>query len=189
MKVNLTRTVFIIIGLLIITAIFVTAKLGIASTEKENGKKFDKWSVVCQENLNQKLQESQKDKNSQKAKQVCFLQQVLNITKDNKNQTQAVFNFVYKEDKKNIKMIQILPLGFNLQSGTGILSGEEIIIPGAYTFCLQSGCRAVAEISEENLATIFLNKNNAVISVNSENKKIKFPFYINGLKEGLNYIK
>ena len=178
MKANIKKVSAIVFGLAIITAIFALIQLNSATAAKENGKKFDDWIVSC----------SKEDKETNKPA-VCLLTQQVNLNKDGKDQTIAVFRMGYFGEKKELRLHQTLPLGVNVQAGTSIISSKNLIAPGQYSTCLSSGCMAVSNISDADLKTLLSNTENSIAFMNFEGKQITLPFSIKGLKKGLKYIK
>ena len=178
MKVNIKQVSFIVLGLIIVTVFFGLSQLGTATAAKQDGKKFDDWNVSC----------TAKD-DAVKTPEICILTQQLNISKDDKQQPIALFQIGYFGPKKELKLIQTLPLGINIQAGTSIVSSKNLISPGQYTTCVNSGCNAVASISDADLKTLLSNQDNAVAFMNLEGKQITLPLSTKGLEEGLKYIK
>jgi invasion protein IalB len=178
MKANIKQISFVLFGLIIITAIFALTRLGTATAAKQDGKKFDDWNVSCT---------PKDDKNE--TPETCMLTQQLNISQDDKQQPIALFQIGYFGEKKELKLVQTLPLGVSIQAGTSIISSKNLIAPGKYTTCLNNGCNAVASISDADLKTLLSNKDNSVAFMNLEGKQITLPLSIKGLEQGLKYIK
>lgn len=103
--------------------------------------------------------------------------------------TIAVYQIGYIGAEKKLRMVQILPLGVNLPSGTSIVSNKKLMAPGKYSVCINTGCQAIAEISETEIAEILASSDNRVAFMNAEGKQIDLPISVNGLKEGLEAIK
>jgi invasion protein IalB len=180
MKVNNKQITFAALGLALITVILASSiHFNIASAAKEDGKTFGNWKVFCQKNL-------QGDK-----KEMCLLTQTLNVVNNETKEQQefAIFQFGYWGDKKELKMVQSLPLGISIQAGTSLVSEKKLLAPGQYQTCISTKCNAVAAISDQDLNTILSGKENAVIFMSYNGKSISLPLDINGLKEGLDYIK
>ena len=169
---------FVILGLVIISAIFALTKLNIATAAKKDGKNFGDWVVSCTpKNEETKTPES------------CLLTQQVNITQEDKQQPIALFQIGYFGSEKELKLIQTLPLGVRLEAGTSIISSKKLIAPGKYTTCLNSGCNAVAPISEDDLKTMLANAENSIAFMNLEGKQIALPLSVKGLEKGLAFIK
>lgn len=113
----------------------------------------------------------------------------LNITQEDKQQPIAAFQIGYFGENKDLKIIQTLPLGIRLEAGTSIISSKKLIAPGKYTICTQTGCQAVAPISDADLETLMSTQENPVVFTNLEGKQLTLPLSIKGLKAGLKYIK
>lgn len=180
MKVNNKQITFALIGLALITAIFaLSIHFNVASAAKEDGKTFGSWKVLCQKN-------QQGDK-----KEICLLTQTLNVVNNDSKEQQelAIFQFGYFGDKKELKMVQSLPLGVSIQAGTSLVSSQKLLAPGQYQTCINTKCNAVAAISDQDLKTILSGKDNAVAFMSYNGKNISIPLDVKGLKEGLNYIK
>ncbi|MEM6338599.1 MAG: invasion associated locus B family protein [Pseudomonadota bacterium] len=178
MNINIKQISFVILGLVIVTAIFGLSKFNIATAAKKDGKKFDDWVVSCTPGNKET-----------KTPEICLLTQQLNLTQDNKQQPIALFQVGCFGPKKELKMIQTLPLGVRLEAGTSIISSKKLIAPGKYTTCTQSGCQAVASISDADLKTLTSTKENSVAFMNLEGKQIAWPISIKGIDKGLKYIK
>ena len=178
MKTNIKQVVFVIVGLVIITAIFALTKLNTASADKKDGTKFEDWVVACT------------PKNDEtKTPETCVLSQQINITKDDKQQPIALFQIGYLGPKKELQLVQVLPLGINIEAGTSIISSKKLIAPGKYKTCLENGCTAVASISDADLKALFANGENSVAFMNLKGEQITLPMSVKGLEKGLNYIK
>lgn len=133
--------------------------------------------------------------------EVCYLSQKVMAQKDQKGKkaddkkaatqvdTIAVYQIGYIGAEKKLRMVQILPLGVNLPSGTSIVSNKKLMAPGKYSVCINTGCQAIAEISETEIAEILAASDNRVAFMNAEGKQIDLPISVNGLKEGLEAIK
>jgi invasion protein IalB len=175
---NIKKIAFTLFGVAIVTVIFAISKLNIATADKENGKKFEDWSVSCV------------PKNEEtKTPELCLLAQQVNSTKDDKQETIALYQVGYFGPKKELKLIQTLPLGVSLAAGTSIISSKNLIAPGVYTVCLAGGCKAASIISNADLKTLLSNENNMLAFMNLEGKQMNLPISVKGLKEGLEYIK
>lgn len=169
---------FVAIGLLITTAIFTFSKLNVASAAKTDGKKFGDWQVSC-------TPADEKAKTSE----VCLLTQQVNITQEDKQQPIALFQIGYFGPKKELKLVETLPLGVRIEAGTSIISSKKLIAPGKYTTCIAGGCQAVVPLTDADLKTLLSNTENAVAFMNLEGKQMNLPISTKGLEEGLNYIK
>jgi invasion protein IalB len=174
MNINIKQISFVILGLVIVTAVFGLLKFNIAKAAKKDGKKFDDWVVLC----------SSANKET-KTPEVCLLSQQLDLTQADKQQSIALFQVGYFGPKKELKMIQTIPLGVRIEAGTSIISSKKLIAPGEYTTCAQSGCRAVASISDSDLKTLTSAKENSVAFMNLEGKQITLPISIKGMDKGL----
>jgi invasion protein IalB len=178
MKNSVKQAAFVIVGLVIVSLAFMMTKSYSVEAAKKEGEKFDDWIVSC---ITKEPQEG--------VEQICLLNQQLNIEKDENKQVLALYQIGYFGKEKSLKMIQILPLGVGLEAGTSIVSSKNLIAPGKFTTCVQTGCNAVASISDEDLKTILANKENSVAFMNSEGQQINLPLSNKGLQNGLNYLK
>jgi len=180
MKANIKKLSFISLGLVIVTAIFAFMLLNVATAGKQNGKKFDDWVVSCAEKNEEK-----------KIPEICLLNQQINATQDDKQQPIALFQIGYFGDKKELKLLQTLPLGLalGLEAGTSVISSGKLIIPGRYTTCSAAGCVAVAPISDADLKILTSEAENSLAFINIEGKQIRFPISTKGLAKGLKYLK
>ncbi len=184
MKINMKQISFVVTGLVLITIIFALfTQLNIATAAKENGKIFEDWTVNCTR------QNNKNDKGS--SKETCVLTQQLNVSQEGAEETKpiAVFQIGYFGDKKELKMVQTLPLGVSIQAGTSVISAQKFIAPGVYTTCLNTGCNAIASISDQDLKTLLSNKENSLAFMSFEGKQISLPLSTKGLSKGLQYIK
>lgn len=179
MKTNAKQLTFVILGLLIVTAVFTFSKLNVASAAKTDGKKFGDWQVAC----------TPADEKT-KTPEVCMLNQQINVTQEDKTQQPvALFQIGYFGPKQELKLIQTLPLGVRIEAGTSIISSKKLIAPGKYTTCIAGGCQAVVSLSNADLKALFSNSENVVAFMNLEGKQLSLPISIKGLEEGLNYLK
>jgi invasion protein IalB len=169
---------FVILGLVLVTAIFAFSKLNSATAAKTDGKKFEDWTVSCT---------PKDDKNN--TPEICLLNLQLNITQEDKQQPIALFQIGYFGENKELKIIQTLPLGVRLEAGTSIISSKKLIAPGKYSTCTQAGCQAVAAISDAALETLTSTEENSVVFINLEGKQLTLPLSVKGLSKGLKYIK
>jgi len=179
MKTNAKQLTFVVLGLLIATAVFTFSKLNIASAAKTDGKKFGDWQVSC----------TPADEKTN-TPELCLLNQQINITQEDKTQKPAaLYQIGYFGPKKELKLIQTLPLGIRIEAGTSIISSKKLIAPGKYTTCIASGCQAVAALSDADIKTLLSNSENLVAFMSVEGKQLSWPLSIKGLEEGLNYVK
>ena len=179
MKTNIKQVTFVLLGLVVVTAIFAFSKLNSATAAKKDGKKFDDWVVSC-------TPENKKTKTLE----LCLLSQQLNLTQEDKTQKPiALFQIGYLGSKKELKMIQTLPLGVRLEAGTSIISSKKLIAPGKYVTCTQAGCQAISLISDSDLNTLTSTKENSLAFMNLEGKQVALPISVKGLTKGLMYIK
>jgi invasion protein IalB len=174
MSISLKQILFIALGFIIIAAGFFCIKTTVVEASVEEGKKFDDWIVACVKDAKKKT---------------CFLTQQVNITdKDNKTEVLAVYQLGYFNKDKSLQMVQSLPLGVDLVAGTSIISDKTLIAPAKYAICVNNWCKAIANISKEDLDKILSNANN-VLGFIKEGKSINIPISNKGLKEGLEALK
>jgi invasion protein IalB len=178
MTTNIKQAIFVIIGLAIISTVFIITKPSSVEASKQEGKKFDDWVVSC----------SKADEKT-KTPQVCFLTQQVNITKEDKQEVVAIYQIGYFGPNKELKMIQTVPLGIRIEAGTSIVSSKNLVAPGKYTTCTNLGCQAVATISDADLKTILGTKEANLVFMNLDGQQIPLPLSTKGLQEGLKYIK
>ncbi len=178
MSSNVKKISFVVFGLIIAAAIFAFTQSNIANAAKKNGKKFGDWSVSCT-----------KADAKTKTPQMCTLTQQINIEKDGKKSPYVIFQIGYLGEKKELKLIQIVPMGISIEAGTSIVSSKKLIAPGRYFTCLSSGCQAVALISDADLKTLFATKENSFVFMGIDGSNQTAPFSVKGLKKGLEYIK
>jgi len=167
------KALFAITGAALLVLLVVVGRSSYVQAALKEGQKFDDWVVACEKDA--------------KKKQVCFLSQVLSSAEDPK---QKVAEFrIARFDGKDIKMIQILPFGVNLQSGTSIISGKDLLSPGKFTTCQPFGCIAVADLTQGDLENIMTNETNAVGVIGADGKQTNIILSNKGLKEGLEALK
>lgn len=172
------KGLFIIAGLAVIAiAVFIGKSNNVHATKKE-GTKFDDWVVAC----------SPKDEKTN-TPELCLLTQQINLNQDDKTQVLAVYKVGYFGENKELKIIQMLPLGVSLVAGTSIVAEKELIISGKYTVCNQVGCQAVADISPEDLKKFVDNKETSVAFVNASGEVTSLPISSKGLEKGLDFLK
>lgn len=172
------KGIFVIVGMAVIVGAFFLSKSSIVQATKKEGKQFDDWQVSC----------TPKDENSD-APQICFLTQQVMIGEEDKQQLLAVYQIGYFGENKDLKMIQILPLGISVEAGTSIVSSKNMVALGRYTTCTQAGCQAIANISEEELKKILATSENSVAFMNVEGKLINIPLSNKGLEKGLAFLR
>src|SRR5205823_5467432 len=120
------------------------------------GAKFEDWVVSCTP-----------QNNDSGAAVTCFLTQQVNVTKEGKKQEAlALYQIGYIGPKKELRMIQTLPLGVRIEPGTSIVSAQKLIAAGKFTVCTNIGCQAVATISPSDLKTILDTDQNSVAFMN-----------------------
>jgi len=178
-KLDTKKLLFTLSGLAIITLIVLFARTYNVHASTKEGERFGDWVIGCEKD--------------EKNKQLCFLSQVLTTKNDkdeNNPQHVATFRMGYLGKSKDIKMLQILPFGANLQSGTSIILGKDMIIaPGKFTTCQAFGCIAVADLTKQDLDSM-INATEAFIGIISvEGKQINITLSTKGLKEGLAALK
>ncbi|MCC8398579.1 MAG: invasion associated locus B family protein [Rickettsia endosymbiont of Labidopullus appendiculatus] len=173
------RSLFVTVGLAVIgLGLFLGNPSRVDAAVKE-GQKFLDWAVNCT---------TAADK-----KQVCFLSQTINSTKDDKQQVLAIYQVGYFGSGKTkiLKMIQIIPPNVSIDPGTTlIISSKKLIAPGKYVNCTKDSCQALADISDNDLKTILSSNDNPSVGfMNSVGQQINLPFSTKGLEEGLKALK
>lgn len=178
MKTNIKQSIFVIVGIAIVSIVFILTKPGNVEASKQEGKKFEDWVVSCSP-IDEKT----------KAQQICVLTQQVNVTKDDKQQVIAVYQIGYFGPKKELRMIETLPLGIRIEAGTSIIISKNLLAPGKYTTCTNLGCQAVADISDADLKTVLSTKEANVAFMNVDGQQLSLPLSTKGLQEGLEYLK
>ena len=174
MQNQVNKILFILLGIgIIIGGVFLSKSHTIAGVKE--GQKFEDWTVNCFKD--------------DKDKKTCHLVQSLTANKDNKSAIVAAYQIGYYGDKKELKIIEVLPLGINVTSGTSLISSGKLVVPGKFTVCSTVGCNAVGSISEENLNELYSSQENLIGYINQDGQQVNLPFSVNGLKEGLKAIK
>lgn len=144
----------------------------------KDGKAFSDWVVKCTTSTDKK--------------QICFLQQSLNSTKDDKQQLLAMYQVGYFGSGKtrSLKMIQTIPTDVSITPGTSIISSKKLVAPGKYVSCTKDSCQAIADISDNDLKTILSSGSNPIVGfMNSVGQQVNLPFSTKGLEEGLKALK
>ncbi len=172
---QITKILFVLVGIsIIIAGIFLSKSSSIAGVKE--GQKFEDWTVSCSKDA--------------KEKRVCSLVQSLStVDKDNKTTTVAAYQMGFYGETKELKIIEILPLGINVSAGTSLISSGQLLIPGKFTTCSTVSCNAVGAISQVNLDALLASQENTIAFINIKGEQINLPFSANGLKEGLKAIK
>jgi invasion protein IalB len=177
-KIDTRKILFTLSGIALITLLSLFIQNYVHASPKE-GEKFGSWVVACEK--------------GEKNKKICFLSQsvVRAAGEDQKSvQTIATFNLGYFGGSKELQMIEILPFGVNLQSGSTIILPEnKLIAPGIFTTCQNFGCIAVAKISNKDLDEIASAKEAFVGILSAEGKQINIKIEPKGLKEGVAALK
>lgn len=176
-KIDTRKVLFTLSGIALITLISLFIQNYVHAAPKE-GKKFGSWTVACEKEAN--------------GKKNCFLSQTLTTqTEENKNpQHFATFKVGYLKSSKDLQMIQILPFGINLQSGSSlIISGDKLVSPGVFTTCQSFGCIAVAQLKAKDFSEIIKSKEVYVGVLSLEGKQLNIKLDTKGLKEGVDALK
>lgn len=173
--INTKKILYTLSGLTLLLLFSLFMQNYVYATPKE-GKKYGNWVVACEKNNKQKT---------------CFLSLTLSNTNKNAKQAQFVANFKlgYFGKEKKLQMIQILPFGISLPSGTTLAANKKAVAQGVFTTCEAFGCIAVANLKNSDI-TILEKDQGAFIGVFASNgKQINFPISTKGLKEGLEALK
>ena len=187
-KVNTKKALFTLSGLAMIAIIVMFGRTYNVDAAVKAGQTFGDWSVACEK-------EDKKD--------VCFLSQLLTSQAEDKNskdkkdskekpqiQRVAEFRIGYYGGSKELKMIQILPFGTNLQAGTSIiLDKDKLIAPGKYTTCQPVGCFAVADLTDVIDTLTSATEATFVGIITIDGKQVNIPLSTKGLKEGIASLK
>ncbi|MGC0371330.1 MAG: hypothetical protein DGJ47_000016 [Rickettsiaceae bacterium] len=175
---SLKKITFALVGTLFTFATFTLLKNNNAIGAKQDGKVFEDWSVAC----------SMQTINKKKA-QLCVLKQSVNLKKEEKNEIIAEYEIGYYGDKKELKIIQTLPLNIRLDAGTSIVSADKAVTSGKFIVCTKQGCQAISNLSDENLKIILQNDHSKIVFMSIYGKQIATPFSSKGLGAALSYIK
>lgn len=182
------KILFVILALAITFGAFYFAKPNVVEASKKNGKAFGSWTVSC--STPQVAEDaSEEDKKAAEEATFCMLTHTVLAGEEDKKQPVAAFQFGYYGENKELRMVQILPLGVSIPAGTSIVSGDKLIARGVYSTCLNSGCQAIAPISDEDLKTIIENEKNAVAILGLDGNQINIEFDSKGLDKGLQFLK
>lgn len=194
-KVNTKKALFTLSGLAMIAIIVMFGRAYNVDAAVKAGQTFGDWSVAC---------EKEPKKDGEGEKDVCFLSQLLTSQaeepkdkkdkKDKKEKPQiqrvAEFRIGYFGGSKELKMIQILPFGTNLQAGTSIiLSKDKLVSPGKFTTCQPFGCLAVADLTDTIDSLAAATENTFVGVITIDGKQMNIPISTKGLKEGIASLK
>lgn len=145
-----------------------------ANTQKEE-KKFGDWKVICSKNKDGK-------------KEKCYAENIVTTKKDDKEVIIATYK-IETNTNKDFKLIQILPLGTNLQSGTAVIADSRMVAPGKFVYCLNEGCIALAEMQKADLDIILASNSAAVGILSAEGGQANIPFSSTGLKDAIEELK
>ncbi len=170
---KIKTSAFVITSLALCAALY-TFKAPSSVAANKSGKVIGDWKITCEQNKNAK-------------KEICFAQQSISITQDNKQVPLATYQFMYNDN--NLKLIEILPQGILLQPGTSIIAGDKILANAKFTVCQNNTCVAVADISKNDLSTILKFESVSLGMFNSDAKQANLAFSTKGLKEVLEEIK
>ena len=175
-KLGPSRILYTLSGLAMIFLFSLFIENYVHASPKE-GKKFGDWVVVC-------------DKTDKKQK-ICFLSLTLSSSSKDSKESQFVANFKlgYFGKENNLQMVQVLPFGINLPSGTTIASNKKAIAQGMFTTCQAFGCIAVTSLKDSDIAALEKDKNAFIGVFSSDGKQINFPLATQGMKEGLAALK
>ena len=169
------RTLTLFVSLLLLTSLLVFSFFK-ADAAIKDGQQFGDWAASCKEN---------KDKKS-----TCHLFQSLEASDESKRKI-ASFKIGYF-GSDSLKIVEILPFGTNLQSGTAIISDDQndkLLAKGQFVTCHEYGCVAHAELSEEDLNVILNATTNYVRIMSMEGKLINIPLSNKGLAEAIQSLK
>ena len=181
------KILFVVLALSITFSAFYFAKPNVVQASKKDGEKFADWVVSCS---SPELKDDASDEQKKAAQDatICVLSHNVMVGEGDQKQTIASLQFGYYGENKELKMVQVLPLGVSIPAGSSIISGEKMIAKGAYITCLNSGCQAVASVSDEDLKTILENENNFVAILGVGGNQINIPFSSKGLDKGLKFL-
>lgn len=172
------KILFTLSGIALVTLLSLFIQNYVHAAPKE-GKKFGSWIVTCEK--------------GEKNKKTCFLTQSLSTPagEDGKSQQHfATFKIGYVSGSKDLQMIQILPFGLSLQSGSSvILSSDKLVSPGIFTTCQPFGCIAIAKITDKDLSEITKSEEFFVGVMAAEGKQVNIKLDPKGLKEGVAALK
>lgn len=160
---------------LIVALVNPFASQALAKGEKKDGQLHGDWKINCAQNEG-------------KSTTTCLAQQTISVKQDDKDVPVATYQFFYN-DKKELKLLQLLPQGVFLQVGTNIIVGQKLIAPGKFTICQNAICIAAAEISNSDLQTITAATDVAVGFLNGDGKQVNLKLSTNGLKAALEVLK
>ncbi len=181
------KILFVILAVAVTFGAFYFAKPDVVEASKKDGKEFGDWVVSCS-STETNSDSADKGKDS-KDTTICVLTHTVMVQEGDNKQPIASFQFGYFGENAELKMIQILPLGISIPAGTSIISGNKMIARGVYATCLNTGCQAVAPISDEDLKMILENDNNVVAILGAGGNQINLPFNSKSLDKGLEFLK
>lgn len=176
-KIDTRKVLFTLSGIAIITLISLFIQNYVHAAPKE-GKKYGSWIVTCEKDAD--------------GKKNCFLSQTLTSQSEEGKKPQhfATFKVGYIKGSKDLQMIQILPFGISLQSGSSlVLSEDKLVSPGVFTTCQTFGCIAVASIKSKDLKEIIDAKDVFVGVMTLEGKQLNIKIDTKGFKEGVEALK
>lgn len=170
---KIKASAFIITAVAVCAALY-TFKAPNSEAANKAGKTYGDWKIACEKNQSTK-------------KEVCFAQQSVSVTQDEKQVHIATYQFMYSGN--NLKLIEILPQGILLQPGTSIIAGDKIIGNAKFTVCQNNTCLAVADISKDDLSIILKSESVSIGMFNHDAKQANLVLSTKGLQEVLAEIK
>ncbi|MDF2965601.1 MAG: hypothetical protein K0Q51_989 [Rickettsiaceae bacterium] len=170
------RSIFVTLGLACVVVLILIGRNSSIYAAVKDGARFEDWGVVCEKD----------ESSSAKNKKVCYLSQSLN--KDDKRVAEFKIGFFGPE--KRLQMIQILPLGVNLNAGSAVLVEQEVLASGKFFACYNYGCLSVADLNADVLKKLYSKSESFVgVVIADANKQVNFKFSTKGLKKGIEALK
>lgn len=163
--------------ILIITITVIIFQSSISYASLIENQKFGDWTMHCKNN------EPSKDG---ELITKCSISQTLASRNEEKSKI-ASLKLRYSNDGI-LKLIEVLPFGIKIQSGSYIISGSNDPKPLAsaeIVTCYDYGCIARIDLSQEDINSITNSDNNVLRLTAVDGQLVDIPFSNKGLKEAL----
>lgn len=144
-----------------------------ASSKINMDQKFGDWTMNCKAHTDG-------------VSNICSVSQTLESKDDSKSKI-ASLKLRYSKGGV-LKLIETLPFGIKLQSGSYIISAgndDNPIGEGEFITCHDYGCIAHALLDEEEVRIIVSSDRNVLRITSMEGKLVDIPFSNKGLKDAL----
>ena len=93
--------------------------------------------------------------------------------------------YQFSKDKKDLKIVYLLPQGILLEPGVAIIAGEKILTKSNFKICQNNICVASGLVPSKDLKQILSIDVANVGIFNSEGKQVNLTMSTKGLKKAL----